>query len=157
MDWTSGFFCSSLGTVTVNTPFSMLAFTCSFLAFSGNLNRRRNFPLLLSTRCHWSFFSSCSLLLSPLIWRTLPSSTSTFISSFFKPGRSALNTCASGVSFQSMGALAKAEVSRDDEGALARVEGKLKPSNGSQTSNENWSKMLLRRPQEMLGMSDMLN
>ena len=90
--FTSAFFTSSFGTVTVSTPFSRLALTSSIFAFSGNLNRRRNLPLLLSTRCHLSFFSSCSVLLSPLICSTLPSSTSTFTSSFFNPGRSALKT-----------------------------------------------------------------
>ncbi|KAJ8639055.1 hypothetical protein MRB53_015749 [Persea americana] len=97
MALTSGIFTCSLGTVTVSTPFSIAAFTSSTLAFSGNLNRLRNLPLLLSTRCHLSFFSSCSLFLSPLICRTLPSSSSTFTSSFFRPGRSALKTWASGV------------------------------------------------------------
>lgn len=108
---TSGLFTSSLGTVTVRTPFSMVALTCSTLAFSGSRNRLKNLPLLLSTRCHLSFFSSFSLLLCPLIWRTLPSSTSTFTSSFFSPGRSALNTWALGVSFQSIRVFAIAAVS----------------------------------------------
>ncbi|WVZ56397.1 hypothetical protein U9M48_006936 [Paspalum notatum var. saurae] len=89
---TSGFLASSLGTVTVSTPFSMDALICSVFAFSGSLNRRRNLPLLRSTLCHLSFFSSCSLLRSPLIWRTLPSSISTLTSSFFSPGTSAVNT-----------------------------------------------------------------
>ncbi|RWR97330.1 Proline transporter 1 [Cinnamomum micranthum f. kanehirae] len=108
---TSGSLTCSLGTVIVSTPFSIAAFTSSTLAFSGNLNRLRNLPLLLSTRCQLSFFSSFSRLLSPLICRTLPSSSSTFTSSFFRPGRSALKTWASGVSFQSIRALANADVS----------------------------------------------
>ncbi|KAK3015856.1 hypothetical protein RJ639_005796 [Escallonia herrerae] len=64
-------------------------------------------PVAIPNRC----FSSFSLFLSPLIWRTLPSSTSTFTSSFFSPDRSALNTCASGVSFQSILVLATTAVS----------------------------------------------
>ncbi|KAG0551796.1 hypothetical protein BDA96_01G453900 [Sorghum bicolor] len=67
MDFTSGFLTSSLGTVTVSTPFSMAALICSVLAFSGSRNLRRNLPLLRSTRCQVSVFSSCSLLRSPLI------------------------------------------------------------------------------------------
>ncbi|KAJ0947545.1 hypothetical protein HanRHA438_Chr01g0016401 [Helianthus annuus] len=62
------------------------------LAFSGNLNLLVNLPLLLSTRCHLSFLSSFSTFLSPVICKMFPSSTSTFTSSFFIPGRSALNT-----------------------------------------------------------------
>ncbi|KAJ6790977.1 18.1 kDa class I heat shock protein-like isoform X1 [Iris pallida] len=139
MDLTSGFLTTSLGTVTVSTPFSIAAFTWSTFAFSGRRNLLRNFPLLLSTRCHLSFFSSCSLLLSPLIWRTLPSSTSTFTSSFLIPGRSALNTWASGVSFQSKLVLAKAEVSpamldrgKEEERALV-----TKLSKGSHRSEDD--------------------
>nr|GMD49691.1 7-deoxyloganetic acid glucosyltransferase-like [Ipomoea batatas]GMD57624.1 7-deoxyloganetic acid glucosyltransferase-like [Ipomoea batatas] len=49
---TSAFLASSLGTVTLNTPFSMLAFIPSIFTFSGSLNRRRNLPELLSIRCH---------------------------------------------------------------------------------------------------------
>ena len=155
MAFTSAFFTSSFGTVTVSKPFSRLALTSSIFAFSGNLNRRRNLPLLLSTRCHLSFFYSCSVLLSPLICSTLPSSTSTFTSSFFNPGRSALKTWASGVSFQSMRALVKAEVSRVEEGTLARGVVKGNPSKGSQMSREKGSKMLLRRPlPRTLEMSD---
>ncbi|KAL9262345.1 hypothetical protein AKJ16_DCAP12333 [Drosera capensis] len=58
-----GFFSTTLGTVTVSTPFSIAAFTSSSLAFSGSLNLRRNFPLLLSTwkispkdMSFWGFF-----------------------------------------------------------------------------------------------------
>ena len=147
MALTSGFFSSTLGTVTVSTPFSMLALTSSIFAFWGNLNLLKNLPLLLSTRCHFSFFSSCSLFLSPLIWRTLPSSTSTFTSSFFSPGRSALKTWASGVSFQSIRALANEEVSCTEVKS---------PSKGSHMSRENGSNTLVRRPPKMLGMRDML-
>ena len=97
--WGSGCF----GTVTVSTPFSMLAFISSTFTFSGSRKRRRNFPRDRSMRCHLSFLCSSSLLRSPLICRTLcPSSNSIFTSSFFKPGRSALKMCASGVSFQSI-------------------------------------------------------
>ncbi|XBI70770.1 hypothetical protein VPH35_065174 [Triticum aestivum] len=154
MDLTSGFLAPSLGTVTVSTPLSMVALIWSALASSGSLNRRRNLPLLRSTRCQVSVFSSCSLFRSPLIWSTLPSSTSTFTSSFFSPGTSALNTCASGVSFQSIRAPAKAAVSelmRGNEGKrlLLPPEPKGKPSKGSQRSGEKGSKALPR------GISDM--
>uniref|UniRef100_A0A453IF28 Uncharacterized protein n=1 Tax=Aegilops tauschii subsp. strangulata TaxID=200361 RepID=A0A453IF28_AEGTS len=149
MDLTSGFLASSLGTVTVSTPFSMDAFTCSALALSGRRNLRRNLPLLRSTRCQVSVFSSCSFFRSPLIWRMLPSSTSTFTSSFFSPGTSALNTCASDVSFQSMRAPAKAAVSEEVRGTrlplLLLPEPKGKPSNGSKKSREKGSNTLLRR------------
>lgn len=47
MDLTSGFLTSSLATVTVSTPFSMLAFTWATLASSGSRNRRRNLPLFV--------------------------------------------------------------------------------------------------------------
>ncbi|XBH85837.1 hypothetical protein VPH35_073645 [Triticum aestivum] len=153
MDLTSGFLASSLGTVTVSTPFSMDAFTCSALAFSGSLNLRRNLPLLRSTRCHVSVFSSCSLFRSPLIWRMLPSSTSTFTSSFFSPGTSALNTCATGVSFQSIRAPAKATVSEEVRGTRLPLpsEPKGKPSKGSQRSREKGSNTLLRRISDIVG------
>uniref|UniRef100_A0A453IFB4 Uncharacterized protein n=1 Tax=Aegilops tauschii subsp. strangulata TaxID=200361 RepID=A0A453IFB4_AEGTS len=135
----------------------MAALIWSALASSGSLNLRRNLPLLRSTLCQVSVFSSCSLLRSPLIWSTLPSSTSTFTSSFFSPGTSALNTCASGVSFQSIRAPAKAAVSelmRGNEGKrlpplLLPPEPKGKPSKGSQRSREKGSKALPR------GISDM--
>ncbi|KVI09872.1 hypothetical protein Ccrd_011724 [Cynara cardunculus var. scolymus] len=113
IDFTSGFFISTFGTVTVSTPFSIDAFTSSTFALSGSLNLRINFPLLLSTRCHVSPLSSLSLFLSPLIWSTRSSSISTFTSSFFSPGTSALNTCASAVSFQSILAFANNAVSDD--------------------------------------------
>uniref|UniRef100_A0A7C9D9Y3 Uncharacterized protein n=1 Tax=Opuntia streptacantha TaxID=393608 RepID=A0A7C9D9Y3_OPUST len=157
MVFTSGFFSSTLGTVTVSTPFSIAAFTSSILAFSGRRNRRRNLPLARSTRCHLSFFSSCSLVLSPLIWRILPSSTSTFTSSFLTPGRSTLNTWASGVSFQSTLVLTNCDVSRAAElgCTLERAEDK-NPSNGSQTSRENGSNTLVFRLPKKLGISDMV-
>uniref|UniRef100_A0A0A8YU32 Uncharacterized protein n=1 Tax=Arundo donax TaxID=35708 RepID=A0A0A8YU32_ARUDO len=154
MDLTSGFLASSLGTVTVSTPFSNDALICSVLAFSGSRNRRRNLPLLRSTRCHLSFFSSCSLLRSPLIWRTLPSSISTFTSSFFSPGTSALKTCASGVSFQSMRAPAKAAVSEPEEvrgNRLPLLKGK--PWKGSQRSRDKGSNALPRRISDIVGWS----
>ena len=131
MALTLAVFTSSFGTITVNTPFSMQALTSSILAFSSNPNLRRNLPLLFSTWCHLSFFSSCSLLLSPLIWSILPSSTSTFTSSFLSLGRSALKMWASGVSFQSIRVLAKVEVSPTMLGMLERVVLKGKPSKGS--------------------------
>ncbi|MQM03126.1 hypothetical protein Taro_035901 [Colocasia esculenta] len=136
---TSGFFTSSLGTVTVSTPFSMEAFTWSTWAFSGSRNRLTKLPPLRSIRCQVSVFSSFSLRLWPLIWRIRPSSTSTFTSSLLTPGRSALNTWASGVSFQSTRALAKAEVSefqprKGVRGREATLKGKL--WKGSHTSRE---------------------
>ena len=151
---TSGFLtASSLGTVTVRTPFSIEALTWFILVFSGSLNLLENLPLLLSTRCQVSFLSSFSTFLSPLIWRTLSSSIWTFTSSFLRPGRSALKTWASGVSFQSMRVLTKAEFSsRGKEG-----EGKGKSFKGSQTSREKGSKMLLLRLPKKLGIIDILN
>uniref|UniRef100_A0A0E0AGQ8 Uncharacterized protein n=1 Tax=Oryza glumipatula TaxID=40148 RepID=A0A0E0AGQ8_9ORYZ len=128
MDLTSGFLASSLGTVTVSTPFSMDALICSGLALSGRRNLRRNLPLLRSTRCH------C-------------------------PGTSALNTCASGVSFQSIRAPAKAAVSeeapRGKDGKMLPLllppEPKGKPSKGSQRSREKGSNTLLRRISDIVG------
>jgi len=149
MAFTSGFLISSLGTVTVRTPFSIEAFTFSTFAFSGNLNLLKNFPLLRSTRCHLSFLSSFSTFLPPLIWRTLSSWISTFTSSFFSPGMSAVNTCASGVSFQSTRVLTNAEFSRADSG-------KGNSLKGSHTFREKGSKTLLLRPLNKLGISDML-
>nr|ACU16052.1 unknown [Glycine max] len=123
MVFTSGFLSGTLGTITVSTPFSIEAFTSSTLASSGNQNFLWNFPRPLSTRCHFSFLSSFSTLLSPLMFNTRPSSTSTFTSSFFSPGKSALNTCDSGVSFQSTRAFTKAETSlSESEGAQMLVE-----------------------------------
>ena len=78
------------------------------LSIFRSLNLLKNLPLLHSTLCHVSFFSSFSTFLSSLIWSTLSSSTSTFASSFLSPGRLALNTRASGVSFQSMQVLTTA-------------------------------------------------
>ncbi|KAI6669306.1 hypothetical protein NL676_004191 [Syzygium grande] len=132
----------------------MLARTPSSFTFSGSLNRRANRPLLRSTRCHLSAFSSCSLRLSPLICSTLPSSTSTFTSSFFSPGRSTLNTCDSGVSFQSIRAFAMAVASRSPpEGWTAATP---KPSKGSHMSREKGSKTPAWRPTKKLGTSDMV-
>jgi len=85
-----------------------------------------------------SFLSSFSTFLSPLTWSTLSSSISTFTSSFLSPGRSALNTWASGVSVQSMRVLTRAEFSRGMRGD----EGKGKSLNGSK--EENGSKMMSR-------------
>jgi len=153
MDLTSGFLTSSFGTVTVRTPFSIEAFTSFTFAFSGNLNLLTNFPLLRSTRCHFSFLSSFSTFLSPLIWRTLSSSISTFTSSFFSPRMSAFKTCASGVSFQSTWVLTNAEFWGKEE---ERELGKGKSLKGSHTSREKGSKTLLLRPPKKLGISDML-
>ena len=64
---------------------------------------------------------------------------------------------ASGVSFQSMWVLAKAEVSpAAEEGTLANELENGKPSKGSQTLKEKGSKALLRRPPKMVGISDMV-
>uniref|UniRef100_A0ACD5XNH9 Uncharacterized protein n=1 Tax=Avena sativa TaxID=4498 RepID=A0ACD5XNH9_AVESA len=124
----------------------MDALICSVLALSGSLNLRRNLPLLRSTRCQVSDFSSCSLFLSPLICSTLPSSTSTFTSSFLSPGTSATNTCASGVSFQSIRAPAKAAVSELVRGTMLPLpEPKGKPWKGSQRSREKGSNTSARR------------
>ncbi|PKA51848.1 hypothetical protein AXF42_Ash008077 [Apostasia shenzhenica] len=79
----------------------MDALTPSVLAFSGSQKPRRNQPLQHSIRCQLSVFSSSSYFCSPQIWSTRSSSTSTFTSSFLVPGRSALDTCATGVSRQS--------------------------------------------------------
>ncbi|GJN33337.1 hypothetical protein PR202_gb21928 [Eleusine coracana subsp. coracana] len=147
MAFTSGFLPSALGTVTVSTPFSNPAFTCSTLASSGRRNLRSKRPLLRSTRCHRSPLSSFSRLRSPLITSTPPSSTSTFTSSFFTPGRSALNTCASGVSFQSTRAAANAAVSspEEDDGTMERN----MLSKGSHRSMEKGSNTLLRLTSDM--------
>jgi len=157
MALTSAFLTSSLGTVTVRTPFSIEAFTSFIFAFSGNLNLLMNFPLLRSTRCHLSSLSSFSTFRSPLIWRTLSSSTSTLTSSFFSPGMSALKTCASGVSFQSTWVLTNAEFWRESSEEEERELGKGKSLKGSHTSREKGSKTLLLRPPKKLGISDILN
>ena len=60
-------------------------------------------------------------VLSPLIWRTLSSSTSNFTSSFFSPGTSALNTFASGVSFQSILVFMNAEGKEERESRLEKA------------------------------------
>lgn len=150
MFFTSGFLTSTLGTVTVSTPSSIAAFTCSTLAFSGNLNLLVNLPLLRSNRCHVSPLSSFSYLLSPLIWRIRSSSTSTFTSSFFSPGTSAFITCAFEVSFQSMFACANDDVSEGNpsrtwsEIDLKLLSVKGKPSKGSNISKEKGSHTLDR-------------
>ncbi|KAK2996470.1 hypothetical protein RJ639_026364, partial [Escallonia herrerae] len=84
----------------------------------------------------------------------LPSSTSTFTSSFFSPGRSTLITCGSGVSFQLTRGLATAAVSLPQLGALVTAP---KPSNGSKMSREKGSKMLLRLPPKKLGIRAMFS
>ncbi|KAL6974997.1 hypothetical protein U1Q18_052803 [Sarracenia purpurea var. burkii] len=125
----------------------MAALTLSTFAFSGSRNRLKNLPLLRSTLCQVSFFSSFSTFLSPLICRTPSSSISTFTSSFFSPGRSALNTWASGVSFQSTRVFANAEFSRENSGNGRFLK-------GSQTSREKGSKTPPRRLPKKLGMID---
>uniref|UniRef100_A0A453DUE9 Uncharacterized protein n=1 Tax=Aegilops tauschii subsp. strangulata TaxID=200361 RepID=A0A453DUE9_AEGTS len=151
MAFTSGFLTWAFGTVTVSTPFSSPAFTSSTLASSGSRKRLANLPLLRSTRCHLSFLSSFSLLRSPLTTSTLPSSTSTLTSSFFTPGRSALKTCASGVSFQSTRALANAAVSLllppEIAGTMER-----KASKGSAQRSAKGSNTLLRRTIDIVGV-----
>ncbi|CAL9195902.1 unnamed protein product [Musa hybrid cultivar] len=152
MDVMSHFLISALGTVTVSTPSFIAARTWSTLAFSGKRKRCRNLPLLRSTQCQLSVPSSLSIFRSPLIWRIRPSSTSTFSSSFLSPGRSALKTCASGVSFQSTRAPTKAEDSLGKYNGEGRgrerrgVEGpNVKPSRGSHGSGKKGSKALIRR------------
>ena len=132
MDLTSGFFTSTLGTVTVRTPFSIEALIWSIFAFSGSLNLLKNFPLLRYNLCLVSFFSSFSTFLSLLIYSTLSSSTSTFTSSLLSPGRSTLNTWASRVSFQSTRVSTKAEVSfanwdSDENGKCPKSWAKMDP------------------------------
>ncbi|KAF3773756.1 hypothetical protein EJ110_NYTH54340 [Nymphaea thermarum] len=78
---------ASLGMDTFRTPFSSCAFTASKFAAKGSRNCRQNLPTGLSAWCHLSpsaSFPSSSFLL-PLILSTLPSSTSTFMSSFVTP------------------------------------------------------------------------
>ncbi|KAI5080339.1 hypothetical protein GOP47_0005818, partial [Adiantum capillus-veneris] len=76
-----------LGTVTVSTPFSMLAFTSSTLALSGRRKRRRKLPCARSTRCQRSLDLLSSFLRSPLICSTRPSSTWTLTSSLANPAQ----------------------------------------------------------------------
>lgn len=123
---------SSLGTITVRTPSSMEALIWSILAYSRSLNLREKLPLLRSTRYHVSVFCSSWRLLCPLIWMSLPSSISTFSSSFLKPGTSAMNTCSVGVSFQSM--LVPSEA---DDGSGRRPAGKPWLGNSSNACCEN--------------------
>lgn len=145
MDFTSGFLAASFGTVTVKTPFSIAAFTWSTLESSGSRNLLVKLPWLRSTRCQVSVFSSDSRLLCPLIWRIRPSSTSTFTSSFFSPGTSALKTWEFGVSFQSTLVWRTDDVSAGKLDLIwSENERKLplngKPSNGSHKPRENGSK-----------------
>uniref|UniRef100_A0A453L0F8 Uncharacterized protein n=1 Tax=Aegilops tauschii subsp. strangulata TaxID=200361 RepID=A0A453L0F8_AEGTS len=151
MAFTSGFFTSALGTVTVSTPFSSPAFTSSTLAPSGRRKRLTNLPLLRSTRCHLSFLSSFSFVRSPLTTSTLPSSTSTLTSSFLTPGRSALKTCASGVSFQSTRALANAAVSLLLLPEIIAGTMERKVSKGSAQRSAKGSKTLLRLTIDIVG------
>ncbi|ERM95761.1 hypothetical protein AMTR_s00023p00249070 [Amborella trichopoda] len=154
MDLTSGFTASTLGIVTMRTPFSMAAFTPSTLAFSWSLNLLRNLPWLLSTL---SLFSSISFFRSPLIYRIFPSFNSTFTSSFLSPGRSASNTWALSVSFQSNLTFKKVEslglVREEKElGFVLKGEGK-KASKGSQMSGEKGPWTLDLHPKK-LGIKD---
>ncbi len=82
---TSGSVFLVLGTVTVSTPLSTLAFTDSTFAFSGKRKRRKNFPCERSTRCHVSVFFSSSRVRSPLICSVRSPSNVTFTSSFCSP------------------------------------------------------------------------
>ncbi|RYR65596.1 hypothetical protein Ahy_A03g011517 isoform E [Arachis hypogaea] len=66
-----------------------------------------------------------------------------------RPGRSALNTCASGVSFQSTRVFTNAEFSEE-----VRELGNWKSLKGSQTSRENGSLLL---PPKKLGISDIFS
>ncbi len=82
---TSGSVFLVLGTVTVSTPLSTLAFTDSTFAFSGKRKRRKNFPCERSTRCHVSVFFSSSRVRSPLICSVRSPSNVTLTSSFCSP------------------------------------------------------------------------
>ncbi len=82
---TSGSVFLVLGTVTVSTHLSTLAFTDSTFAFSGKRKRRKNFPCERSTRCHVSVFFSSSRVRSPLICSVRSPSNVTFTSSFCSP------------------------------------------------------------------------
>ncbi|CAI9772958.1 unnamed protein product [Fraxinus pennsylvanica] len=93
---------------------------------------------------------------SPLMWSTRPSSTSTLTSSFLSPGRSALKTWASGVSFQPMQALENAEVLRPELWTLATELEKGKSSKGSQISKDNGLKTFLCWLPKKLRIRDVL-
>ncbi len=82
---TSGSVFLVLGTVTVSTPLSTLAFTDSTFAFSGKRKRRKNFPCERSTRCQVSVFFSSSRVRSPLICSVRSPSNVTLTSSFCSP------------------------------------------------------------------------
>ncbi|PQQ10577.1 hypothetical protein Pyn_25702 [Prunus yedoensis var. nudiflora] len=72
----------------------------------------------------------------------MPSSSSTFTSSFFSPVRSALNTWAAVVSLQSILVFRNTEFSQESTGDVENGEedGNGKSLNGSQRSTENGSK-----------------
>ena len=64
MAFTSGFLTASLGTVTVRTPFSILALTWSSFAFSGNL-RTSHLTSPVYATCHLSLCFSLHFFASP--------------------------------------------------------------------------------------------
>ncbi|KAK3041724.1 hypothetical protein RJ639_000648 [Escallonia herrerae] len=84
----------------------------SILAFSGSTNFLINLPILLSILTYLAPSFSSSRFLSPLITRTLSSSTCTLISPDFSPGMSTMNTYEFGYSFTSAGVAAMALASR---------------------------------------------
>ncbi|KAK2980107.1 hypothetical protein RJ640_019530 [Escallonia rubra] len=85
----------------------------SMLAFSGSTNFLMNLPILLSILTYLAPSFSSSRFLSPLITKTLSSSTCTLISPDFSPGMSIMNTYEFGYSFTSAGVAAMALASRN--------------------------------------------
>ncbi|KAK3037266.1 hypothetical protein RJ639_029678 [Escallonia herrerae] len=102
----------SFRTVTVSSPSWQTAEMASILAFSGSTNFLINLPILLSILTYLAPSFSSSRFLSPLITRTLSSSTCTLIPPDFSPGMSMMNTYEFGYSFTSAGVAAMALASR---------------------------------------------
>ncbi|KAK2995319.1 hypothetical protein RJ640_023833 [Escallonia rubra] len=84
----------------------------SILVFSGSTNFLINLSILLSILTYLPPSFSSSRFLSPLITRTLSSSTCTLISPDFSPGMSMMNTYEFGYSFTSAGVAAMALASQ---------------------------------------------
>ncbi|KAK2980109.1 hypothetical protein RJ640_019532 [Escallonia rubra] len=91
----------------------------STLAFSGSTNFLMNLPILLSILTYLAPSFSSSRFLSPLITKTLSSSTCTLISPDFSPGMSIMNTYELGYSFTSAGVAAMALASRNFKGFMS--------------------------------------
>ncbi|KAG0629223.1 hypothetical protein M758_1G086600 [Ceratodon purpureus] len=138
----SDFCFSTFGTTTVRTPLSTFAVMRSRSALSGRRNLRMKLPLLRSTRCQVSVFCTSSFCRCPLMLSVRPSSICTCTSSLRRPGRSALNTCSEGVSFQSTLVLATARASRANDVAGALSKSDTITSSGSGTASHT----LFRRP-----------